>query len=91
MENLEERIEKIEVRNRRVEADKEWERSWTRRGLLAAFTYLAIALYLRAIDISWPWLNAVVPAVAFMLSTLTMPFFKRIWIKKNKKSSRDSE
>ena len=28
-----------------------------------------------------PWLNAIVPAMAFMLSTLTLPFFKRLWIK----------
>lgn len=81
MENLDERVQKIEERNRRVESDKDWEQSWTRRGLLAIFTYLAIALYLWAIDISRPWLNAVVPAVAFMLSTLTMPFFKKIWLK----------
>lgn len=80
MENLDERVQKIEERNKRVESDKDWEQSWTRRGLLAIFTYLAIALYLWAIDISRPWLNAVVPAVAFMLSTLTMPFFKRIWL-----------
>ncbi len=81
MGNLEQRIRTIEERNQRVEADKVWETSWTRRGLLTAFTYLAIGVYMWAIDISRPWLNAVVPAVAFMLSTLTMPFFKKIWLK----------
>ena len=81
MENLEERIQKIEARNQRVESDKDWEQSWTRRGLLVIFTYLGIALHLWAIDISRPWLNAVVPAVAFMLSTLTMQFFKKIWVR----------
>ncbi len=84
MENLEQRIQKIEKRNKRVETDKAWETSWTRRGLLTIFTYLAIAAYLWAIDIPRPWLNAVVPAVAFMLSTLIMPFFRRIWLKRNK-------
>ncbi|MBI2452963.1 MAG: hypothetical protein HY603_00010 [Parcubacteria group bacterium] len=83
MENLEQRVQKIEYRNRRVEADKTWETSWTRRILLTLFTYLAIGAYMWAIDIPRPWLNAVVPAVAFMLSTLTMPFFKKIWIKRN--------
>jgi len=42
---------------------------------------MAIGLYMRAIDIPLAWLNAVVPAVAFMLSTLAMPFFKKLWIK----------
>lgn len=85
METIEQRIQKIENRNRRVEADKTWETSWTRRGLLVLFTYLAIGVYMWAIELPDPWFNAVVPAVAFMLSTLTMPFFKRVWLKRNQK------
>jgi len=73
----------IKDRNKRVELDKAWETSWTRRGLITLFTYLAIGIYLRAIGIENPWLNAIVPAVAFMLSTLTLPWFKKIWIKNN--------
>lgn len=81
MENLEQRIQEIEERNKSVEADKAWETSRTRRILLMMFTYLAIGAYMWAIDIPRPWLNSVVPAVAFMLSTLTVPFFKKIWLK----------
>jgi hypothetical protein len=80
-ENLEKRIQKIEERNQRVEIDKAWGISWTRRGLLTAFTYLTIGVYMWAINIPRPWFNAVVPAVAFMLSTLTMPFFKKMWMR----------
>ena len=75
------RLKNIEERNKKVEIDKSWEISWTRKGLLSLFTYLAIGIYLRAINIEKPWLNAIVPSVAFMLSTLTMPFFKKIWMK----------
>ncbi len=78
---LQKRIEKIEERNRKVESDKDWETSWTRRGLLALFTYLAIGFYLSAISIQNPWLNAIVPAVGFLLSNLTLPFFKALWQK----------
>ncbi|HIG96913.1 MAG TPA: hypothetical protein HA230_01030 [Candidatus Aenigmarchaeota archaeon] len=78
---LENEVEKIKERNKRVEADKAWEISWTRRILLTLFTYLAISLYLSAIRIPDPWLNAIVPAIGFMLSTLTLPFFKKLWIK----------
>lgn len=85
MENLEQRVQQIEERNRRVEQDKAWETSWSRRILLAVFTYLAIAVYLWTIDISRPWLNAIVPTVAFMISTLTMPWFKKIWVKNIRK------
>ena len=83
MNNIEERLINIEQRNVKVELDKAWETSWTRRLLLTVFTYLAIAVYLRVIDIERPWTNAIVPAVAFMISTFTMPFFKKIWMQKN--------
>lgn len=79
---LEERIRSMEERNRRVEADKAWETSNMRRALLALFTYAAIGFYLQAISVSSPWLNAIVPAAAFMLSTLTLPFFKSLWLRK---------
>lgn len=77
--NLEKEIKLIKDRNKAVEADKAWETSWTRRGLLTLFTYLAICLYLYAIGLDNAWLNAIVPAVAFMLSTLTLPWFKKKW------------
>ncbi len=87
LKQLEKEIEKLKERNRKVEADKAWETSITRKAIIAVFTYLAIALYLWAIDIPEPWLNAIVPTVGFLLSTLTFPAFKRLWIKKayNKK------
>ena len=79
-----ERIEKIEARNKKVETDKAWESSWSRRVLLILFTYLSISYYLNAIQISNPWLNAIVPAIGFLLSTLTLPFFKNSWVKYKK-------
>lgn len=91
MENVEQRIQKIEERNRGVEADKAWETSWARRALLTVFTYLAIGAYLRAIEIPRPWLNAIVPAAAFMISTFTMPFFKKVWLRRIYKNQRDSD
>ena len=81
MTDLEKRIARIEARNKKVETDKGWETSWTRRLLLILFTYLAIALYLRVIEVDMPWLNAIVPAVGFLLSTLTLPVFKEFWNK----------
>lgn len=81
LSNLENRVSKIEERNKKVEKDKAWETSFTRRVLLIIFTYLAIALYLLAIGVNNPWLNAIVPAVGFLLSTLTLPLFKNLWIK----------
>ena len=82
--DLEQRVGNIEERNRSVESDKAWETSWTRRALLALFTYLAVSLYLWAIGISNPWLSGIVPTAGFMISTLTMPLFKRLWLRNRK-------
>lgn len=82
--DLETRLRTIEERNKRVELDKKWEGSWTRRGLLMIFTYLAIFLYFLAINIEQAYLNAVVPTIGFLLSTLTLPLFKRLWQKSQK-------
>jgi hypothetical protein len=82
--DIEQRVQKIEERNAKVEADKAWETSWTRRILLMTFTYLAIGIYMWAIEINQPWLNAIVPTVGFLLSTLTMPFFKNLWLRNKK-------
>ncbi len=81
MVTLEERVEEIERRNSKVEVDKAWETSYSRRGLLVLFTYLALGLYMSAIGIEKPWLNAIVPSIGFLLSTLTLPFLKKLWIK----------
>jgi hypothetical protein len=81
IEDFEQRLQIIEKRNKGVELNKSWEQSYTRRGLLIIFTYLAIALYLKFIVGINPWINAVVPTVGFLLSTLTLPFFKKLWIK----------
>jgi len=80
LEELTERVKQIEERNKKVETDKAWETSLARRFLLIIFTYLAVGLYLRAINIDRPWLNAIVPSAGFLLSTLTLPFFKQLWI-----------
>ncbi|MBI3955291.1 hypothetical protein HY338_02500 [Candidatus Gottesmanbacteria bacterium] len=81
VEDLEKEIESIKERNKKVETEKAWETSWTRRLLLALFTYLAISIYMSAISLPSPWLNGIVPSIAFLLSTLTLPLFRKLWQK----------
>lgn len=80
IQELEERVKKLEARNKGVELNKAWETSYTRRILIIVFTYLTIATYLKFIVGIDPWINAIVPATGFLLSTLTLPFFKKLWI-----------
>ncbi len=89
MDTLEERVQKIEERNKSVELDKAWETSWARKLLIVAFTYIAIGIFLSVIKVDRPWLAAIVPAIGFTLSTLTMPFFKDAWLGRLKKSRKE--
>ena len=79
---LEKRISDIESRNRRVEIDKAWETSLIRRTMIAVFTYLPISLYMYYIGVSDPWLNAIVPTLGFLISTLTLPWIKTLYSKR---------
>ncbi|MBU0731712.1 hypothetical protein KKC88_02430 [Patescibacteria group bacterium] len=85
IEQIEKDLAEIKKRNEAVEADKAWEVSYSRRIILLILTYIAIGVYLWLIKVERPWLNAIVPAVAFMLSTLSMPYFKKLWLKIFKK------
>lgn len=79
MNDLEKRISAIEARNQKVELDKAWEVSWTRRLSIAALTYMVVATYLIYIDNDQPLINAAVPTVGFLLSTLVLPQIKSFW------------
>lgn len=80
--SIEERIEIIEARNKKVEADKAWETSIVRRIIIAILTYVLIGIYLSFLKVISPWLNAMVPVVGFILSTLIIQKIKNIWIDK---------
>lgn len=73
-------IESIKERNWRVEADKAWETSFTRRSIIFVLTYMIIGFFLTLIKAPSPWLNAIVPTVGFMLSTLLLSPIKKYWI-----------
>lgn len=79
--DLEQRVQRIEERNKRVEEDKAWERSLTRRVILATTSYIIVAIFFIIIELPNPWINAIVPALAFMIQQLSMPFFKKLWLK----------
>ena len=72
----------MQDRNARVEANKAWETSRTRRGFIAMGTYVIIGAYLSYLHIENAWLHAVVPAAAYLISTLGLGFVKNIWINK---------
>lgn len=79
--NTKKEIESIKERNARVEADKAWETSMTRKIIIAVLTYVVIVLFFLTANLPNPFVNALVPTAGFVLSTLSLPYFKKIWLK----------
>lgn len=75
-------IEEILARNTRVELDKAWETSKTRRAVIAVITYAIASFFMYRIGVSDPMVNALVPTGGYLLSTLSLPIVKIWWIKK---------
>ncbi|MFA5125742.1 MAG: hypothetical protein WC462_01940 [archaeon] len=80
--NTKKEINAIKERNARVEADKAWEVSLTRKIVIAILTYLVIVLFFLVANLPNPFVNAIVPTAGFAISTLSLPFFKNFWIKR---------
>ncbi len=82
LKQIQSEIKSIKERNKKVEADKAWEISLTRKIIIALFTYAVVVLFFYFAGLPNPMINSIVPSLAFLLSTLTLPLFKHIWIKK---------
>lgn len=83
--NSEEEIKKIKERNKRVELDKSWETSWTRKICIMILTYIVVVLYSLAINtVNNIFLSSLVPVIGFTLSTLSLKGVRKVWEKANK-------
>lgn len=78
---LKKEITLIKARNKRVEADKAWETSGARKIIVALLTYFVVVLFFYTAGLPRPFVNSIVPSVAFLVSTLTLDFFKKVWMR----------
>lgn len=81
--DTEQEILQIKERNKKVESDKKWERSWARRISIAIFTYIIAEAWLLIINEPNSWYKAFVPTAGYILSTLSLSPIKNWWLKKN--------
>ena len=78
--NVEEEIKKIKDRNKRVELDKKWETSITRRICICILTYIVVIIYSYLIRKTNNILfSSLVPVIGFTLSTFSLKVIRRIW------------
>lgn len=83
IEQIKKELAEIKARNKRVEMQKAWETSNTRRFSIICLTYIVMVVLLSIIGTPVPLMNAVVPTLGFFLSTVSIGIIKNWWIKKN--------
>jgi hypothetical protein len=79
MSSVEYRVANLEKRNSKVELDKKWETSLTRKFSIAILTYFVLGFYMLFLGIEKWYLNAIIPTFGYLLSTLALPLLKKIW------------
>lgn len=80
--NKDTEISKIKERNARVELDKKWETSITRRVFIGVMTYFCVVLFCHLMNFDGNiWLTSLVPVIGFFLSTISLNIIRRIWEK----------
>lgn len=80
--NVEQELEKIKERNRKVELDKSWETSWMRKIFVMVLTYVIVIIYSYLIkQYDNILLSSLVPVIGFTLSTLSLRYIRKIWEK----------
>lgn len=80
--DIQREIDLLKARNERVELDKGWETSWTRKIIIATMTYMLIVIFMLVTKLDKPFVSAIIPSVAYLISASALPLFKKWWIKK---------
>ena len=83
---IQKEIEKIKERNNRVELDKKWETSLTRKITIMLITYIIVLTYSFVIkSVNNIFLSSLIPVFGYVLSTLPLKIIRKIWENKRKK------
>jgi hypothetical protein len=78
--NFEKEIREIKERNARVELDKKWETSWTRRLMICGLTFIVVLVYNLLIQSGANIVfSSLVPVIGFFLSTLSLNLVRTVW------------
>lgn len=80
--DIEKEINDIKERDKKVELNKAWETSWTRKLCIMFLTYIVVILYSLSISkINNVFLSSLVPVTGFTLSTLSLNVIRKLWEK----------
>lgn len=83
IQELEKELNEIKERNKRVELDKKWETSMTRKLCICVLTYIVVIIYQTLISKTQNvLLTSLVPVIGFTLSTLSLKIVRNVWEKR---------
>ena len=83
IKELEQEIKDIKNRNKRVELDKKWATSITRKICICIITYIVVVIYSYVVrNYDNIFLSSLVPVIGFTLSTLSLKYIRKIWEKR---------
>lgn len=83
--DLENEINAIKDRNKRVEGDKSWETSLFRILLISFLIYIISSFAFFELGVKAFLLSALVPTAGYFLSTQSLPIIKKWWLESRNK------
>lgn len=80
---IEKEILELKQRNSKVEAEKAWEVSSSRKVALIILTYILTSVVFYFIGVEEYLLNALIPTLGYFVSTWSINLFKNYWLNKH--------
>ena len=77
-------IESLKKRNKKVELEKAWEISLERKISVAVITYIIVVIIMYFLNFENIFINALIPTIWYILSTIGVNPMKNIYIRRNK-------
>ena len=78
IKDLENEINNIKIRNKRVELDKKWETSWTRRICICILTYIVVVIYSYIVkNYNNIFLSSIVPVIRIHIINIIFKSYKK--------------
>eukprot|EP01041_Mallomonas_annulata_P010036 gene10036-20898_t len=75
------RLDTLDHRHALDDKGKKFDSSWTRVLIIMAITYVSLSNYMHLIGVGDPLRGAVVPTIGFYLSTWSLCFMRKLWIR----------
>jgi len=84
---LEEQVQKLILLEKYIALQKKWDQSRIRITLNASGVYLVTVIFMHVLAIENPAVSALIPVFGYVITTISLPLVKKLWIKSYLKDS----